>query len=306
MNQRRTSDTLPRPGRVNQVCKEWLVLEDGALAYQLQQEEVTRHLSDNKQRNATVREDFPHALQLQRQAEEEATKLAVLAEERDRKLAQELASQLVKKQPRPLPKLVGDMNVVGLPLPLPPRPASPPPSPNYYEICPEPEEEETWPPPPPPEVVDISKEEQERKDMELAARLQLEEELSEDLDRRLAIEAQDEELARLLQEKEKLRARRARERAKARRLQAASPSPSPSPSLPLPIVSSSPLPSRGNEIPNIAMAIDPTYQRLADARTGNSLQMSSERGRKSKTSGVPPSRDLLPPKNLSSPRREMK
>ena len=36
---------------------------------------------------------------------------------------------------------------------------------------------------------------------ELAARLQQEEELIEDLDRKLAIEAQDEELARLLQEK---------------------------------------------------------------------------------------------------------
>lgn len=51
---------LPK-GRVTEVCQEWMVREDGALAYRLQSEEINDHLSGNKFRNAVVREDFPRA-----------------------------------------------------------------------------------------------------------------------------------------------------------------------------------------------------------------------------------------------------
>lgn len=40
---------------------------------------VSKHLSGNKIRNAIVREDFPHALMAQREAEEEAHRLASMA-----------------------------------------------------------------------------------------------------------------------------------------------------------------------------------------------------------------------------------
>ncbi|XP_066906141.1 coiled-coil domain-containing protein 50 isoform X2 [Halyomorpha halys] len=278
MSRGRTSDTLPRPGRVNQVCKEWLVLEDGALAYQLQQEEV--------------REDFPHALMAQREAEEEAHRLASMAEERDRRIAKELAVELTKKELSSKP--AGDMNEIGLP----PAPFSysPPPMPiacssmlRLPESLSDEDEDDHWPPP--PEISDIQKEEQERLDKELAARLQLEEELSEDLDRKLAIEAQDEELARHLQEKEKARARRCRERARAKKLQAVTAAGG--------TLTPQPSPIRANEVPNIAMAIDPTY--TPNQRPSGSRQTPGAVGT-SGPSGLTPRKTVLPGGSPLAPR----
>ncbi|CAH1394448.1 unnamed protein product [Nezara viridula] len=157
------------------------------------------------------------------------------------------------------------------------------------------DEEDDWPPP--PEISDIQKEEQERLDKELAARLQLEEELREDLDRKLAIEAQDEELARHLQEKEKARARRFRERARAKKLQAttaASATLTPQPS-----------PIRINEIPNIAMAIDPTYspnQRPSGSRQTAVAVGSSGTVGSSGPSGLTPRKNVLPDASPLAPR----
>ncbi|XP_075211832.1 uncharacterized protein LOC142318978 isoform X2 [Lycorma delicatula] len=129
----RVSDTLPKRGRVNEVCKEWLVHEDGALAYQLQQKEVAalwivkrlentlcqelhklrvalEHLlafmqeyyTGNRSRNAIVREDFPKARDEQKREEEEAVakyhQLIQQQEEKDAELAKDLAQRIQRDE----------------------------------------------------------------------------------------------------------------------------------------------------------------------------------------------------------------
>ncbi|KAL5279186.1 CCDC50 family protein [Megaselia abdita] len=93
--------TLPKTGHVNEVCKEWLVREDGALAYKLQSEEITDFYKGNRQRNAVVRHDFPTALEEQikerefasRQAEQYRRYLSE-QEEHDKEIAKEIADKL--------------------------------------------------------------------------------------------------------------------------------------------------------------------------------------------------------------------
>lgn len=100
----RDGEALPR-GRVNEVCQEWMVREDGALAYRLQNEEITEHLSGNKFRNALVREDFPRAkseqLREQRLAEQTAMiyqRMLAEQEEQDSIVAKQLAEQLEREE----------------------------------------------------------------------------------------------------------------------------------------------------------------------------------------------------------------
>lgn len=97
-------DNVPR-GKVNDLCREWLVREDGALAYRLQSQEISEHLSGNKNRNAQVREDFPCALdeqvREQRLAEQAAAvyhKMLAEQEEMDNKIAQKLAHKFEKEE----------------------------------------------------------------------------------------------------------------------------------------------------------------------------------------------------------------
>uniref|UniRef100_A0A182YDT3 CCDC50_N domain-containing protein n=1 Tax=Anopheles stephensi TaxID=30069 RepID=A0A182YDT3_ANOST len=85
----------------NRVCKEWLVREDGALAYQLQNQEISEHYKGNKQRNQIVRQDFPTALSEQIREKEDAERQAALyhqmineQEEMDAKVARDIAEQL--------------------------------------------------------------------------------------------------------------------------------------------------------------------------------------------------------------------
>uniref|UniRef100_A0A182PLS5 CCDC50_N domain-containing protein n=1 Tax=Anopheles epiroticus TaxID=199890 RepID=A0A182PLS5_9DIPT len=82
-------------------CKEWLVREDGALAYQLQNQEISEHYKGNKQRNQIVRQDFPTALSEQIREKEDAERQAALyhqmineQEEMDAKVARDIAEQL--------------------------------------------------------------------------------------------------------------------------------------------------------------------------------------------------------------------
>lgn len=96
---------LPKTGRVNEVCREWVVREDGALAYQLQNQEINQHYSGNKQRNALVREDFPKALdeqaREQRLAEQAAAvyhRMLAEQEELDNQIAKQLAEKLEREE----------------------------------------------------------------------------------------------------------------------------------------------------------------------------------------------------------------
>lgn len=96
-------DSLPKLGRVTEMCREWLVREDGALAYRLQTQEISQHYMGNKSRNAQVREDFPCALDEQIREQQLAEQAAavyqkMLAEQEE--LDQQIAKQLADKQER--------------------------------------------------------------------------------------------------------------------------------------------------------------------------------------------------------------
>lgn len=98
-------DTLPKLGRVNEVCREWLIREDGALAYRLQNEEISEHYTGNRFRNALVREDFPCALDEQIREQELAEQAAALyhqmiveQEEQDALVAKQLADKIEQEE----------------------------------------------------------------------------------------------------------------------------------------------------------------------------------------------------------------
>ncbi|XP_070133498.1 trichohyalin isoform X3 [Drosophila bipectinata] len=96
-----TKESLPRSGHVNEVCKEWLVREDGALAYKLQSQEINDFYKGNRYRNAVVREDFPTALHEQIKEKEQAQRRVEAyrrrlteQEEHDKRVAKEIADKL--------------------------------------------------------------------------------------------------------------------------------------------------------------------------------------------------------------------
>ncbi|CAG5123644.1 unnamed protein product [Candidula unifasciata] len=85
-------------GRVQEVRKQWAVHEDGALAYQMQNEEITQHYGLNRFHRRMVREDIPVAKFVQteeelRQQEERLRELEVLKiqAEEDAKLAKKIS-----------------------------------------------------------------------------------------------------------------------------------------------------------------------------------------------------------------------
>ncbi|XP_051170355.1 coiled-coil domain-containing protein 50 [Leptopilina boulardi] len=198
------SDTLPKAGRVNEVCREWLVHEDGALAYRLQDEEIKEHYTGNKSRNAQVREDLPKARVEQELEAMRYHSHVQQQEEKDAVVARQIALTLEREEQQKDRELREKMR---LQLRM------------DDEVAQMEAERE------------IQRRVQEEKDQELARKLQLEEEEraidSQDgpinsqylLDQKMAIEAQDAELARMLQDKERAKARRARERAKQKKLE---------------------------------------------------------------------------------------
>ncbi|XP_011864624.1 PREDICTED: coiled-coil domain-containing protein 50 [Vollenhovia emeryi] len=190
-----SSDTLPKAGRVNEVCREWLVHEDGALAYRLQDEEIKEHYTGNKTRNAQVREDLPRA-----KVEQELEALRYQSyiqqqEERDALVARQIALSLEREERQRERELQEMMRL-------------------QLRLGDEAAQRE------------FERRMQEGKDEELAKKLQQEEnnpDGPEDerlmLDQKLAMEAQDAELARMLQDKERAKARKARERARQKKLE---------------------------------------------------------------------------------------
>uniref|UniRef100_A0A1L8DNE4 Putative serine/threonine-protein kinase n=1 Tax=Nyssomyia neivai TaxID=330878 RepID=A0A1L8DNE4_9DIPT len=116
------------------MCKEWVVREDGALAYQLQSQEITEHYRGNRFRNAVVRQDYPTALHEQIKEKEYAERQAALyhqmineQEEADAKLAQDLATKVDNKEgDRERRRLRSNKEELPVPneLPIPPRNAN--------------------------------------------------------------------------------------------------------------------------------------------------------------------------------------
>lgn len=250
-----TSDTLPKPGKVNSVCKEWLVHEDSALAYHLQKLEVDKHYSGNRSRNAIVRQDLPTAKEEQereiREAESRYCAFIKEQEEKDLKVALELAEQLAQKKHTHGIRAKANP-VAGRPGIL-KKQFQPEPSKNVVESNEYTELDID-------DVLhnidyekEVNRRNQERMDAELAKRLQEQEgrPLSvEDRDRLMAIETQDCELAKLLQEKEKARLRRAREKSRQKALLKKQQQLEELPEVVAPTQ---------KPISNIAIAIDPTY-----------------------------------------------
>ncbi|XP_027846703.1 coiled-coil domain-containing protein 50 [Aphis gossypii] len=272
-----TSDTLPKPGKVNSVCKEWLVHEDSALAYHLQKLEVDEHYSGNRTRNAIVRQDLPTAKEEQereiREAEERYGAYIKEQEEKDLKVAMELAEKLKKNKYTPHDIEIKTNAAGGRPGIL--KKHRQPESTKSFTV----ESNEYTEFDIDDILHDIDYEEevnrriQEQKDAELAKRLQEQEGRPltiEDRDRLIAIETQDCELAKLLQEKEKARLRRAREKAKQKALLKKQQQ----------LEESSEVVSSTQEpLSNIAIAIDPTYSsrrtELQDISCGTTTALSS-------------------------------
>ncbi|KAI4501250.1 hypothetical protein M0802_003623 [Mischocyttarus mexicanus] len=217
------SDTLPKAGRVNEVCREWLVHEDGALAYRLQDEEskyfflllFKEHYTGNKVRNAQVREDLPRAkveqeleairyqsyIQQQEERDAVVARQIALSLEREEHLKERKEHQREREEHQRERELQERMR-------------------SQLKLD---DEELSM-------KLEIERRIQEEKDEELARKLQEEEEGAADdhdspvneqllLDQKIAMEAQDAELARMLQEKERAKARKARERARQKKLE---------------------------------------------------------------------------------------
>ncbi|XP_075981211.1 uncharacterized protein LOC142979878 [Anticarsia gemmatalis] len=219
-----TSDTMPKFGHVTDLREQWLVRADGALANRLQDREISSHLCENRFRNQQIREDFPIALNEQRDIEHEIH-LRELTRRRqaeiDAEIAREMAEINLRRQRR---QRSTDMlqqpssSRAAPPAPLPAPMAAPMPAPQ-----PAPSDDLN------PEELGLSPEEleemrrrleQEEKDARLARELSSKDNNQDALlaDMRCAVEAQDGELARLLQEREYKKLQRAKEKARQKAL----------------------------------------------------------------------------------------
>lgn len=203
MSEHGCGDTLPRLGHVTGLREQWLVRTDGALAHRLQDREISSHLCENRCRNQQIREDFPVAVSEQRDIEREAY-LKEAARRRqadvDAEIAREMAEINLRRRRRRSAEI------------LQPR-REPPPPPDDIN----PEELGLSP----AELLEMRRRlEQEELDARLARQLSDEVQDRDCLvsDMRYAVEAQDSELARLLQEREYKKLQRAKERARQKAL----------------------------------------------------------------------------------------
>ncbi|CAH0724144.1 unnamed protein product, partial [Brenthis ino] len=210
MSGTKTSDTMPKMGHVTDLREQWLVRADGALAHHLQDREISSHLCENRYRNQQIREDFPVALNEQRDIEHEVH-LHELSRRRqaeiDAEIAREMAEINIRRQRR-YPAQDA--------LPPTPQPcSSKAPAPQSPDIDPEELGLSAS------EIEEMRKRiEQEERDARLARELSQESQGHDALlaDMRCAVEAQDGELARLLQEREYKKLQRAKEKARQKAL----------------------------------------------------------------------------------------
>lgn len=204
------SDTMPKLGHVTDLREQWLVRADGALAHRLQDREISSHLCENRYRNQQIREDFPVALHEQRDLDHELhlRELSRIRQaEIDAEIAREIAEINLRRQRRQQQQ-------------------------QQPELLPQPSSSRAAPAPIPLATTDIDPEElglspleleemrkrleQEERDARLARQLSHEVQGEDSLlaDMRCAVEAQDGELARLLQEREYKKLQRAKEKAR--------------------------------------------------------------------------------------------
>ncbi|KAF7202335.1 transcript variant X2 [Nothobranchius furzeri] len=91
------------PG-VKEVCKDFAVLEDHCLAYNLQEQEIESHLASNVHKNRLVQKDLQVAKRLQEEEDERAKvqsqKQHDYIERQDNEIAQEIQEELVRQAER--------------------------------------------------------------------------------------------------------------------------------------------------------------------------------------------------------------
>ncbi|XP_015785762.1 coiled-coil domain-containing protein 50-like [Tetranychus urticae] len=98
-----TEEDIPE-GKVNQVCREWLVREDNAIAYRLQDEEINQFYEGNRYKNQVFRSDLEQARyiheneEFERMMEFEREKQR-LADE-DERIAKEIQEALLEEERR--------------------------------------------------------------------------------------------------------------------------------------------------------------------------------------------------------------
>ncbi|KAJ7324621.1 hypothetical protein JRQ81_017641 [Phrynocephalus forsythii] len=221
-------DQSKLPG-VKEVCRDFAVLEDHTLAHSLQEQEIEHHLATNVQRNRLVQYDLQMAKQLQ---EEEDRKARARIQEQhknlerqDCEIAQEIQVKLVIEAEQRRRQEEDDEDIARIlqqkELQEEKRRKKPPPEalrPSTYEEGSHKESRGTksrggkdaaCPKPRGAPAQDL-----ESYDAEIARKLQEEELMASQVDRRAAQVAQDEEIARLLMAEEKAAYKKAREREK--------------------------------------------------------------------------------------------
>ncbi|XP_072942333.1 uncharacterized protein [Epargyreus clarus] len=199
-----TSGTMPKMGHVTDLREQWLVRADGALAHRLQDREINSHLCENRYRNQQIREDFPLALNEQRGIEHEVY-LRELARRRQAEIDEEIAREMAEINLRRQRRHQTDMIQ-----PSSSRVPAPPPDIDPEELGLSTAELEEM----------RRRLEQEERDARLARELSHKDQDQDTLmaDMRCAVEAQDSELARLLQEREYKKLQRAKEKARQKAL----------------------------------------------------------------------------------------
>ncbi|XP_038605753.1 coiled-coil domain-containing protein 50 isoform X2 [Tachyglossus aculeatus] len=220
-------DQSKLPG-VKEVCRDFAVLEDHTLAYSLQEQEIEHHLASNVQRNRLVQHDLQVAKQLQEEedlkARAQIQKRHKDIEQQDCEIAQEIQVKLVIEAERRRRQEEKDEDIARL---LQERELqeekkwkkhySGPPGTSAYE-------EDYYPenggikPKGTKEAISsqsrVAHRDQELYDAEIARKLQEEELMANQVDKRAAQVAQDEEIARLLMAEEKKAYKKAKEREK--------------------------------------------------------------------------------------------
>ncbi|KFZ61603.1 Coiled-coil domain-containing protein 50, partial [Antrostomus carolinensis] len=205
------------------VCRDFAVLEDHTLAYNLQEQEIEHHLATNVQRNRLVKHDLQVAKQLQEEedlkAQAQIQKHRQDLERQDCEIAQEIQVKLVFEAEQRRKQEENDEDIARLL--------------QQKELQEEKKRKKHYPESQGYTVYedsyyaenggsklrgtnqatcDTPRREQELSDAEIARKLQEEELLANEADQKAAQVAQDEEIARLLMAEEKKALKKGRER----------------------------------------------------------------------------------------------
>ncbi|XP_051930164.1 coiled-coil domain-containing protein 50 isoform X7 [Hippocampus zosterae] len=220
------------PG-VKEVCRDFAVLEDHCLAYNLQEQEIESHLASNVHKSRLVQQDLQVAKKLQQEEDEIAKvvikKQHVAIERHDNEIAHEIQDQLVRQAEQQ--RLQQEEKDAAIARKLhekemkEERRRQKHQDEEYYEDpggrlvhkgSGEFVEGEYGPDEATRDLTKLDLREQELKDLEVARRMHEEEVKASKSHVRAAQVAQDEEIARLLMEQEKREYRKHREREKER------------------------------------------------------------------------------------------